>query len=254
MAEQAQGQETALQQYGVNLTEIAREGKLDPVIGRDAEIRRVSQVLIRRAVAVQAPGHTQRLFLEDRFHLVDAAVTGHAANTAGHMRAMVEVHVVGGLVNPHPGNRLPRRRALPDQRELRIILQHLIVAVHAGGRGGDVGVRRLLDAVVAVAAVDPELIRVNRVRERHGLLRLVTNARVLGREIIPHARHRSGAQKRSADNEQHGQTIGPPGKDVRHFSCSVDSGGRESFPRPKRKPISPGRRLSKGFHPCKCSL
>ena len=41
MAEQAQEQQSALQQYGVNLTEIAREGKLDPVIGRDAEIRRV---------------------------------------------------------------------------------------------------------------------------------------------------------------------------------------------------------------------
>ena len=41
-------QKSALEQYGVNLTEIARSGKLDPVIGRDAEIRRVSQVLSRR--------------------------------------------------------------------------------------------------------------------------------------------------------------------------------------------------------------
>ncbi|MGH3424818.1 MAG: ATP-dependent chaperone ClpB, partial [Nocardioidaceae bacterium] len=38
----------ALEKYGVDLTEIAREGKLDPVIGRDAEIRRVVQVLSRR--------------------------------------------------------------------------------------------------------------------------------------------------------------------------------------------------------------
>ena len=62
MAEQnqAQGQESALQQYGVNLTQIAREGKLDPVIGRDAEIRRVSQVLTRRTknnpVLIGEPG------------------------------------------------------------------------------------------------------------------------------------------------------------------------------------------------------
>ncbi len=41
-------QKTALEQYGVDLTAIARSGKLDPVIGRDAEIRRVSQVLTRR--------------------------------------------------------------------------------------------------------------------------------------------------------------------------------------------------------------
>jgi ATP-dependent Clp protease ATP-binding subunit ClpB len=38
----------ALQKYGRDLTEDARRGKLDPVIGRDAEIRRVMQVLSRR--------------------------------------------------------------------------------------------------------------------------------------------------------------------------------------------------------------
>src|SRR5665811_1890023 len=38
----------ALAKYGLDLTEAAREGRLDPVIGRDAEIRRVVQVLSRR--------------------------------------------------------------------------------------------------------------------------------------------------------------------------------------------------------------
>ncbi len=38
----------ALERYGRNLTELARKGKLDPVIGRDEEIRRVMQVLSRR--------------------------------------------------------------------------------------------------------------------------------------------------------------------------------------------------------------
>jgi ATP-dependent Clp protease ATP-binding subunit ClpB len=38
----------ALERYGRDLTEIARQGKLDPVIGRDEEIRRVIQVLSRR--------------------------------------------------------------------------------------------------------------------------------------------------------------------------------------------------------------
>src|SRR5262249_58880054 len=38
----------ALTKYGVDLTAAAREGKLDPVIGRDSEIRRVIQVLSRR--------------------------------------------------------------------------------------------------------------------------------------------------------------------------------------------------------------
>ncbi|MFW0169811.1 ATP-dependent chaperone ClpB [Rothia sp. P4278] len=50
----------ALEQYGTDLTAIAREGKLDPVIGRDSEIRRVIQVLSRRTknnpVLIGQPG------------------------------------------------------------------------------------------------------------------------------------------------------------------------------------------------------
>src|SRR6266540_2528943 len=43
-----ENQYQALQRYTRDLTEAARKGKLDPVIGRDEEIRRVIQVLSRR--------------------------------------------------------------------------------------------------------------------------------------------------------------------------------------------------------------
>jgi ATP-dependent Clp protease ATP-binding subunit ClpB len=50
----------ALEQYGRDLTAVARQGKLDPVIGRDDEIRRVIQVLSRRTknnpVLIGEPG------------------------------------------------------------------------------------------------------------------------------------------------------------------------------------------------------
>ncbi|WP_371781401.1 ATP-dependent chaperone ClpB [Streptosporangium subroseum] len=50
----------ALEKYGIDLTERARAGKLDPVIGRDSEIRRVIQVLSRRTknnpVLIGEPG------------------------------------------------------------------------------------------------------------------------------------------------------------------------------------------------------
>lgn len=53
-------QKSALEQFGVNLTAIAQTGKLDPVIGRDAEIRRITQVLTRRTknnpVLIGEPG------------------------------------------------------------------------------------------------------------------------------------------------------------------------------------------------------
>ncbi|MBO0901420.1 ATP-dependent chaperone ClpB [Cellulomonas sp. zg-ZUI222] len=55
-----EGTYKALEQYGVDLTQRARDGRLDPVIGRDAEIRRVVQVLSRRTknnpVLIGEPG------------------------------------------------------------------------------------------------------------------------------------------------------------------------------------------------------
>ncbi len=55
-----EGKYQALERYGRDLTEVARKGKLDPVIGRDEEIRRVIQVLARRTknnpVLIGEPG------------------------------------------------------------------------------------------------------------------------------------------------------------------------------------------------------
>ena len=57
---EAEGGESALDKYSIDLTERARSGKLDPVIGRDQEIRRVVQVLARRTknnpVLIGEPG------------------------------------------------------------------------------------------------------------------------------------------------------------------------------------------------------
>ncbi|MEJ5927734.1 ATP-dependent chaperone ClpB [Corynebacterium sp. H128] len=55
-----EGQFQALEKYSTDLTKLAREGKIDPVIGRDEEIRRVVQVLSRRTknnpVLIGEPG------------------------------------------------------------------------------------------------------------------------------------------------------------------------------------------------------
>jgi ATP-dependent Clp protease ATP-binding subunit ClpB len=59
-SEDAESTYQALEKYGVDLTARARDGKLDPVIGRDTEIRRVVQVLSRRTknnpVLIGEPG------------------------------------------------------------------------------------------------------------------------------------------------------------------------------------------------------
>ncbi|NED53308.1 hypothetical protein G3I24_20715, partial [Micromonospora aurantiaca] len=59
-SENPEGTYQSLAKYGVDLTAAARDGRLDPVIGRDAEIRRVVQVLSRRTknnpVLIGEPG------------------------------------------------------------------------------------------------------------------------------------------------------------------------------------------------------
>src|SRR5436309_6145960 len=59
-SQEAEGQREALKKYTIDLTERAREGKLDPVIGRDDEIRRTIQILQRRTknnpVLIGEPG------------------------------------------------------------------------------------------------------------------------------------------------------------------------------------------------------
>ncbi len=63
-----EGKFQVLEKYGKNLTKLAREGKIDPVIGRDEEIRRVMQILSRRTknnpVLIGEPGTGKTTIVE----------------------------------------------------------------------------------------------------------------------------------------------------------------------------------------------
>ena len=64
----------ALSKYAINLNEAAREGKLDPVIGRDEEIRRILQILSRRTknnpILIGEPGTGKTAIVEGLAHRI----------------------------------------------------------------------------------------------------------------------------------------------------------------------------------------
>src|SRR6478752_910736 len=148
-------QKSALEQYGVNLTAIARSGKLDPVIGRDAEIRRVSQVLTRRTknnpVLIGEPGVGKTAVVEG---LAQRIVAGDVADSLkGKQLVALDLSalVAGAMYRGQFEERLKAvlKEINDAQGEIITFVDELHILMGAGGGEGSVAASNMLKPMLA---------------------------------------------------------------------------------------------------------
>ncbi len=146
---------TALEQYGVDLTAIAGTGKLDPVIGRDAEIRRVSQVLTRRTknnpVLIGEPGVGKTAVVEG---LAQRIIAGDVADSLKGKRLValdLAALVAGAKYRGEFEERLKAVLKEIDDADGQIItfVDELHTLMGAGGGEGSVAAANMLKPMLA---------------------------------------------------------------------------------------------------------
>jgi ATP-dependent Clp protease ATP-binding subunit ClpB len=148
-------QKTALEQFGVDLTAIARAGKLDPVIGRDAEIRRVSQVLTRRTknnpVLIGEPGVGKTAVVEG---LAQRIVAGDVADSLKDKRLVgldLAALVAGAKYRGEFEERLKAvlKEINDAQGQIITFVDELHTLMGAGGGEGSVAASNMLKPMLA---------------------------------------------------------------------------------------------------------
>jgi len=148
-------QQSALEQYGVNLTDLAKQGKLDPVIGRDSEIRRVSQVLTRRTknnpVLIGEPGVGKTAVVEG---LAQRIVEGDVAESLKDKQLValdISALVAGAMYRGQFEERLKAVLKEIDESEGRVItfVDELHLLMGAGGGEGSVAASNMLKPMLA---------------------------------------------------------------------------------------------------------
>src|SRR5216117_426571 len=145
----------ALQRYSRDLTELARKGKLDPVIGRDEEIRRVIQILSRRTknnpVLIGEPGVGKTAIVEG---LAQRVVAGDVPESL--KRKRIVALDLGAMVagTKYRGEFEDRLKAVLKEieeagGEIILFIDELHTLVGAGGAEGAIDASNMLKPALA---------------------------------------------------------------------------------------------------------
>ena len=155
MAENQDDQKSALEQFGINLTERARSGKLDPVIGRDSEIRRVSQVLTRRTknnpVLIGEPGVGKTAVVEGLAQRIVAGDVAESLRGRELIALDISALVAGAMYRGQFEERLKKVLQEITESEGRVVtfIDELHVLMGAGGGEGSVAAANMLKPMLA---------------------------------------------------------------------------------------------------------